>query len=130
MTAGEALSREAGYAQTTPIDDTFQVVYALDCEMCYTTAGLELTRVSVIDMNCKPVYEKLIKPSHTIVDYNTRYRIYCKTNGTSQQQPAKLGSKKFGLSIDRKNLFSFFQEACLVAFGLFGCLYLYLYIAL
>lgn len=50
------------------------VVYALDCEMCYTTVGLQLTRVSVVDMHLEPVYETLVKPSHTIVDYNTRYR--------------------------------------------------------
>ena len=47
-------------------------VYALDCEMCYTTLGLQLTRVSVIDMNFEPIYEQLVKPSHPIVDYNTR----------------------------------------------------------
>ena len=75
MTAGEALSRVPGYVETQPIagDDPHQRVYALDCEMCYTTIGLELTRISVIDMNLKAVYESLVKPSHTIVDYNTRY---------------------------------------------------------
>lgn len=41
--------------------------------MCYTTAGLELTRVSVIDISLKPVYEALVLPPHPIVDYNTRY---------------------------------------------------------
>ena len=50
-----------------------QRVYALDCEMCYTTMGLQLTRVTVVDMHLKPIYESLVKPSHTIVDYNTRY---------------------------------------------------------
>ena len=28
-------------------------IYALDCEMCYTTRGLELTRVSVIGVDMK-----------------------------------------------------------------------------
>ena len=41
--------------------------------MCYTTAGLQLTRVSVINMSLQPVYENIVKPSHPIVDYNTRY---------------------------------------------------------
>ena len=77
MTAGETLTKEPGYVQTTPDEDNTskqakQVVYALDCEMSYTTVGLELTRVTVVNMNLQPVYETLVKPRHTIVDYNTR----------------------------------------------------------
>ena len=49
-----------------------QCVYAVDCEMCYTTAGLQLTRVSVIDVDLNVVYENLVFPSHPIIDYNTR----------------------------------------------------------
>ncbi|RMZ92893.1 RNA exonuclease 1 -like protein [Brachionus plicatilis] len=48
-------------------------IFALDCEMCYTTRGLELTRVSVVDLNCKTVYESLVKPDTQILDYNTRW---------------------------------------------------------
>ncbi len=50
-----------------------QTVYAVDCEMCYTTAGLQLTRVSVIDVDLGVVYESLVLPSHPIIDYNTRW---------------------------------------------------------
>ncbi|XP_012227272.1 RNA exonuclease 1 homolog isoform X2 [Linepithema humile] len=64
-----------GYVKTlskdVPIDE--QGVYALDCEMCYTTQGLELTRVTVIDEDCNVIYETLVKPQNSIIDYNTRF---------------------------------------------------------
>ncbi|KAL6259234.1 hypothetical protein P5V15_009153 [Pogonomyrmex californicus] len=64
-----------GYVRTlskdVPIDE--QGVYALDCEMCYTTHGLELTRVTIIDEDCKVIYETLVKPQNPIIDYNTRF---------------------------------------------------------
>ncbi|CAE6416047.1 unnamed protein product [Rhizoctonia solani] len=50
-------------------------VAALDCEMIYTTAGMSIARVSVIDGAGKCVYDKLMKldPGVGVLDYNTRF---------------------------------------------------------
>ncbi|KAI5644277.1 putative exonuclease GOR [Phthorimaea operculella] len=48
-------------------------VYAIDAEMCYTTAGLELACIAVIGVDGRVVYRSLVKPSSPVVDLNTRF---------------------------------------------------------
>ncbi|XP_064096912.1 putative exonuclease GOR [Macrobrachium nipponense] len=48
-------------------------VFALDCEMVCTKAGLELAAISVVDTACNVVYETVVLPRHPIIDYLTDY---------------------------------------------------------
>lgn len=64
-----------GFAKTFPKKDweAHAGIFALDCEMSYTTHGLELTRVTVVDTDLNVVYDTFVKPDHEIVDYNTMF---------------------------------------------------------
>lgn len=48
-------------------------IYGLDCEMCYTEEGLELTKVTVVGVDGRLVYESLVLPDNEVIDYNTRF---------------------------------------------------------
>ncbi|XP_077391152.1 RNA exonuclease 1 homolog [Festucalex cinctus] len=60
------------FSKDLPLDGNGGV-FALDCEMCYTKQGLELTRVTVINSDLKVIYDTFVKPESKVVDFNTRF---------------------------------------------------------
>uniref|UniRef100_A0A8D0FJM7 Exonuclease domain-containing protein n=1 Tax=Strix occidentalis caurina TaxID=311401 RepID=A0A8D0FJM7_STROC len=57
--------------KSPPLDGKYGV-YALNCETCYTTHGLELTRVTVADAKLQVVYDSFVKPDGKVVDCDKR----------------------------------------------------------
>lgn len=61
-----------GVARAPPLS-----MLAVDCEMCYVGVGadkrLVLTRASAVGPDGSVVYDKLVKPSEQITDYNTAH---------------------------------------------------------
>ncbi|RPB22632.1 hypothetical protein L211DRAFT_788438 [Terfezia boudieri ATCC MYA-4762] len=48
--------------------------FALDCEMCYTTLGMEMVRLTVVDFpGGEVVIDALVRPKGEILDLNTRF---------------------------------------------------------
>lgn len=64
-----------GYVQTgmKKHKESKPAVYSIDCEMCYTVVGFELTRVSMVSHNCEVVYDRFVKPKGRVLDYNTKF---------------------------------------------------------
>ncbi|XP_073698699.1 uncharacterized protein [Garra rufa] len=48
-------------------------VFAVDTQTCYTTQGLELARVTVVNSSLQVVFDSFVKPDNDVIDYNTRF---------------------------------------------------------
>uniref|UniRef100_A0A3Q3GVF3 Zgc:152968 n=1 Tax=Labrus bergylta TaxID=56723 RepID=A0A3Q3GVF3_9LABR len=65
-----------GFVTTIPrksSDRSCPGVYSLDCEMCYTIHGLELSRVTVVNSSLEVIYDTFVRPDNEVIDYNTRF---------------------------------------------------------
>lgn len=67
----------AGYVYTMPSPiyrhDNNYGIYAMDCEMCFTVQGLELARVTLVNLYGQIEYDTLVQPSSEVIDYNTKF---------------------------------------------------------
>ncbi|KAI1296368.1 hypothetical protein EDD11_007403 [Mortierella claussenii] len=50
-----------------------KTMIAIDCEMCRTAVGSELTRVTLINHEGKTILDELVMPQNPILDYLTQY---------------------------------------------------------
>ncbi|MEE6497703.1 hypothetical protein FKM82_002816 [Ascaphus truei] len=48
-------------------------LFGLDCEMCLTDKGKELTQISLVDARGQCIMDELVKPDNPIRDYLTRF---------------------------------------------------------
>ncbi|KAE8990420.1 hypothetical protein PF011_g18367 [Phytophthora fragariae] len=74
----EDAAAAADFVSTLPLPDgetrsSEQLLLALDCEMCRTTKGVELTRLTLIDASEKVLLDEYVRPNNPIVDYCTQY---------------------------------------------------------
>ncbi|EDM17647.1 similar to exonuclease NEF-sp (predicted), isoform CRA_g [Rattus norvegicus] len=50
-------------------------LFGLDCEVCLTSMGKELTRISLVAEGGYCLMDELVKPDFKILDYLTRYSL-------------------------------------------------------
>eukprot|EP00939_MAST-03C_sp_MAST-3C-sp1_P000911 g911.t1 len=53
--------------------DLFEPIVAIDCEMCRTEHGLELTRATALNWDGDVLLDELVQPERPILDYLTKY---------------------------------------------------------
>eukprot|EP00808_Paulinella_micropora_P004262 g21530.t1 len=71
---GEAEQRRAHQAkQAQPAASSWPRMIGIDCEMVFTTQGFELARVSMVCEDESVLYDTLVRPTHPVTNYLTRY---------------------------------------------------------
>lgn len=79
-TDGLDLHRREAFITTKQLIDSLEEapsdqleIVALDCELSYTTAGLTLTRLTLVDEEGEMILDEIVRTRTDIVDYNTRF---------------------------------------------------------
>ncbi|KAF9122732.1 hypothetical protein BGW39_009546 [Mortierella sp. 14UC] len=76
LTGGSA-DLKAGWIETDQVPDPVspekRKLVAMDCEMCITSEGSELTRISLLGEDGEVIYDELVLPINPITDYLTQY---------------------------------------------------------
>ncbi|XP_059410252.1 RNA exonuclease 1 homolog isoform X1 [Carassius carassius] len=65
-----------GFVNSLPqssVAKTCPGVFAVDTQTCYTTQGLEIARVTVVNSSLQVVFDSFVKPDKDVIDYNTRF---------------------------------------------------------
>ncbi|KAF9247301.1 ribonuclease H-like protein [Melanogaster broomeanus] len=89
-----------------PVDTALDVV-ALDCEMIYTTGGMQVARVSVVDGSGTEIFDELVRMDDgvAVIDYNTRF------SGITQEEHQKAS---LSLPSIRRSLDAFINSETIV----------------
>lgn len=72
----EDLAKRIPFVRADVSNDEVKIpkeIIVFDCEMAYTTAGMELVRISAIDEHNEIILDELVLPEHMIIDLNSRY---------------------------------------------------------
>ncbi|NXT76176.1 REXO5 exonuclease, partial [Zapornia atra] len=85
-------------------------LFGLDCEMCLTAKGNEVTRISLVDAQGRCLLNELVKPESTVVNYRTRF------SGITRQMLLPVKTRLADIQIRLKKLLP--RDAVLVGHSL------------
>jgi DNA polymerase III epsilon subunit-like protein len=63
---------DAAHDKLTKSSKNAQIV-AVDCEMCETSAGMEVTRLTLVDQHSRVLLDTYVVPDEPIIDYKTEW---------------------------------------------------------